>query len=330
MLDPALEVHRTHYRGRRVCVTGGAGFIGSHLADALVECGAKVSVIDNFSNGREENLRGPASAAELVRGSIVDPAALDAAFGGCEVVFHQAAMGSVPRSLEIPEQYHENNVTGTVRVLEAARRAKVRRVVYAASSSAYGNTATLPKVESMRADTLSPYAYTKLAGEHLLRAWCNCYGLEGVSLRYFNIFGPRQRHDSPYAAVIPLFAKHLREGTRPVIFGDGGQTRDFTFVANAVHANLLAGAVGAARGAAGGAGALAGQMVNIACGGRFSLLELLETMARLMGARAQPEFQPARTGDVRDSEADIRAAGELLGYRVIVGFEDGLARTVRA
>lgn len=321
MLDPALEVHRTHYRGRRVCVTGGAGFIGSHLADALVECGAQVRIIDNFSNGREENLRGPAAAAELVRGSIVDAAALDAAFAGCEVVFHQAAMGSVPRSVEIPEQYHENNVTGTVRVLEAARRAGVRRVVYAASSSAYGNTATLPKVETMRADTLSPYAYTKLAGEHLLRAWCNCYGLEGVSLRYFNIFGPRQRHDSPYAAVIPLFAKHLREGTSPVIFGDGKQTRDFTFIANAVHANMLAGAA---------AGALDGRTVNIACGGRFSLLELLETMARLMGARATPEFRPMRTGDVRDSEADIRAAGELLGYRVIVGFEDGLARTVRA
>lgn len=320
MLDAALEVHRPQFHGRSVCVTGGAGFIGSHLADALVECGAKVRLIDNFSNGREQNLAGAAAAAEVVRGSITDDAALDRAFAGCEVVFHQAAMGSVPRSLEVPELYHDNNVTGTVKVLEAARRAKVRRVVYAASSSSYGNTPTLPKVESMKPDTLSPYAYTKLAGEYLLRAWSNCYGIEAVSLRYFNIFGPRQRHDSPYAAVIPLFAKHLRDGTAPVIFGDGGQTRDFTFVANAVHANLLAGSARAK---------LEGQVVNIACGTRYSLLELLQAMAGILGKSATPEFQPMRTGDVRDSEADISAAGALLGYRVIVPFEAGLRHTLQ-
>ena len=243
MLHPALEIHHSAYAGRTVCVTGGAGFIGSHIADTLVECGATVRILDDFSNGRESNLAGAASAAKVVRGSICDDAALDAAFAGAEIVFHQAAMGSVPRSIEIPALYHEVNVTGTIRVLEAARRYGIRRVVYAASSSAYGNTAVMPKVESMRPDTLSPYAYTKLASEYLMRTFGNCYGLETVSLRYFNIFGPRQRHDSPYAAVIPLFAKCIREGVRPQIFGDGLQTRDFAFVANAVHANLLAGSV---------------------------------------------------------------------------------------
>jgi UDP-glucose 4-epimerase len=228
-------------------------------------------------------------------------------------------MGSVPRSVEIPAVYHEVNVGGTMRVLEAARRHGVRRVVYAASSSAYGNTVVLPKVESMRPDPLSPYAYTKLAGEHLMRAWSQCYGLETVSLRYFNIFGPRQRHDSPYAAVIPMFAERIRSGVRPAIFGDGGQTRDFTFVANAVHANLLAGSAPRA---------FRGEMVNIACGTRFSLLQLLQSMSEIIGLAADPEFRPGRSGDVRDSEADIRLAGELLGYEVVVPFMDGLRATL--
>jgi UDP-glucose 4-epimerase len=302
-------------------VTGGAGFIGSHLADALVECGASVRVLDDFSNGRETNLRAAAAAATVVRGSILDDAALDAAIAGADVVFHQAAMGSVPRSLEMPAKYHENNVTGTMRVLEAVRRHGVRRFVYAASSSAYGNTATLPKVESMRSDTLSPYAYTKLAGEYLARSWSNCYGIEAVCLRYFNIFGPRQRHDSPYAAVIPMFIERLRRGERPVIFGDGTQSRDFTFVGNAVHANLLAGRT---------ASALAGQTVNVACGTRFSLLELVERLQALLASSVAPDFQPARRGDVRDSEADISAAGALLGYSVIVPFDEGLRLTVES
>jgi nucleoside-diphosphate-sugar epimerase len=311
--------HQARFFGRTVCVTGGAGFIGSHLSDALIECGAKVRIVDDFSNGRESNLSGPASAAEVFRGSICDDAVLDRAFKGAEVVFHQAALGSVPRSVETPVIYHEVNVGGTLRVLEAARRHGVRRIVYAASSSAYGNTTLLPKVESMRPDPLSPYAYTKLAAEHLMRAWSQCYGLETVSLRYFNIFGPRQRHDSPYAAVIPMFAECIRSGTRPTIFGDGGQTRDFTFVANAVHANLLAGAVSRA---------LRGEMVNVACGTRFSLLQLLESMAKIIGLPADPVFRPGRNGDVRDSEADIRLAGELLGYQVAVPFMDGLRATL--
>lgn len=320
MLHPALEAHRAWYRGRSVCVTGGAGFIGSHLADALAACGASVSVLDNFSNGLRQNLRGAAAAARVVEGSICDPAALDAALAGAEVVFHQAAMGSVPRSVEQPEAYHHNNVTGTLQVLEAARRHKVQRVVYAASSSSYGNTATLPKVETMRPDTLSPYAYTKLAGEQMLRAWCTCYGMSGVSLRYFNIFGPRQRDDSAYAALIPLFAKALRSGQPQVVYGDGLQTRDFTFVANAVHANLLAGAATAK---------LDGQVANIACGERYSVLDLLQTMAAELGVKPQPVFQPGRMGDVRDSQADIRAASALLGYSVIVPFAEGLQRTLR-
>jgi UDP-glucose 4-epimerase len=317
----SIDQHRGSFHGSTVCVTGGAGFIGSHLADALVECGAKVRIVDDFSNGRESNLVGPASSAEVFRGSICDDSVLDRAFVGAEVVFHQAAMGSVPRSVEMPSAYHEVNVGGTLRVLEASRRHRVRRVVYAASSSAYGNTAVLPKVESMRPDPLSPYAYTKLAGEHLMRAWSRCYGLETVSLRYFNIFGPRQRHDSPYAAVIPMFAQRIRSGMRPEIFGDGGQTRDFTFVANAVHANLLAGSVPRV---------LQGEMVNIACGTRFSLLQLLQAMSKIIGIPADPDYRPDRAGDVRDSEADVGLARDLLGYQVVVPFLDGLRATLES
>jgi UDP-glucose 4-epimerase len=314
-----LKRYEQAYRDRVVCVTGGAGFIGSHLADALVECGARVRIVDDFSNGRESNLHGRASEAEVFRGSVCDDAVIDAACAGAEVVFHQAAIGSVPRSVELPGVYHQVNVGGTLSVLEAARRQGVRRVVYAASSSAYGNTAVLPKVESMRPDPLSPYAYTKLAGEHLMRAWANCFGLETISLRYFNIFGPRQRHDSPYAAVIPMFAARIRSGTSPVVFGDGSQTRDFTFVANAVHANLLAGSV---------TRSLRGEVVNIACGTRFSLLQLLESMSTILGLPALPEFRAARNGDVRDSEADIQLANALLGYTVVVPFTEGLRSTL--
>jgi UDP-glucose 4-epimerase len=308
-------------RGRPVLVTGGAGFIGSHLADRLVESGASVTILDDLSNGRASNLCGAASAARLVRGSICDDGAVAEAMRGAQVVFHLAAMGSVPRSLEMPKRYQEVNVDGTLRVLEAARREGVRRVVYSASSSAYGNTVTLPKVETMRPDPLSPYAFTKLSGEHMMRAWSGSFGLETVSLRYFNIFGPRQRHDSPYAAVVPLFAEQLRTGQRPRIYGDGRQSRDFTFVDNAVRANLLAAVAPHAS---------QGQVLNIACGTRFSLLELLERMCRLLGVSCNPEFLPSRMGDVRDSEADITAARDLIGYSVQVPFEEGLRKTLEA
>jgi nucleoside-diphosphate-sugar epimerase len=304
-----------------VAVTGGAGFIGSHLVDALCTFGAEVVVLDDLSNGRRANLAGAGAHARFVEGSICDAGTLDSALAGADVVFHLAAKGSVPQSIEMPERYHEVNVGGTLRMLEACRRAKVRRVVYSASSSAYGDQPGQPKVEGMVPDPRSPYAYSKLACEHLMRAWSRCYGLETVSLRYFNIFGPRQRHDSPYAAVVPIFAERLRAGARPVIYGDGSQTRDFTHVANAVHANLLAGAH---------AGTLAGEMVNVACGESSTLLGLVERMGALLGVRADPEFRPMRTGDVMHSHASIDAARALLGYEVIVPFAEGLRRTVAA
>jgi UDP-glucose 4-epimerase len=302
-----------------VAVTGGAGFIGSHLADALVSLGARVSILDDLSNGRESNLAGAASGARFVRGSILDAGALDEALAGAELVFHQAARGSVPQSIEAPLDYLETNVAGTMRVMEACRRHGVRRVVYAASSSAYGAAPGFPKVESMRPDPLSPYAFSKLACETLLRTWWNCYGLDSVCLRYFNIFGPRQRHDSPYAAVVPMFAERLRAGLAPVIYGDGTQTRDFTFVANVVHANLLAGRA---------AGPLEARVVNIACGSSHSLLELVERMQGILGARIACEFRPARHGDVLHSRASIDAAREAIGYEVIVPFDDGLRATL--
>jgi UDP-glucose 4-epimerase len=277
-MHPAFEPCRASIAGRAVCVTGGAGFIGSHLADALVGLGARVALLDDLSNGLRSNLSGPAGRAAFVQGSILDPAALDRAIAGADTVFHLAALGSVPRSIEEPALFQRVNVEGTLAVLEACRRHGVRRVVYAASSSAYGNTAALPKHESIRPDPRSPYAFTKLAGEHLMRSFALSYGLETVSLRYFNIFGPRQRHDSPYAAVIPMFAEALRAGARPVVYGDGRQTRDFTFVANAVHANLLA-AASPAR--------LAGEVANVACGTRYSLLELLDAIGTARGLRAR-------------------------------------------
>lgn len=305
-------------------MTGGAGFIGSHLVDALVECGADVSVIDDLSNGRRENLGSALNRVLFVEGSILDEAKLLEAArgrsGGVEIVFHQAALASVPRSVAEPGHFNEVNVAGTVAVLEAARAAGVKRFIYAASSSAYGESPTLPKVESMLPAPRSPYAATKLIGEHLVQTWWRCYGLDGVSLRYFNIFGPRQRADSPYAAVIPRFAEALRAGRKPVVYGDGAQTRDFTYVANAVHANLLAAVC---------EGPLQGETVNIACGERFSLLHLLEAIAKEVGVEPACEFQPARPGDVRHSLARIDKARELIGYEPQVSFEEGLRRTLR-
>jgi UDP-glucose 4-epimerase len=307
------------YDGRHVCVTGGAGFIGSHLVDALVARGAEVCVIDDLSFGRTSNLAGVDDRIRLVRGSILDRDAIAGAVGGASIVFHLAAMPSVPRSVEDPVSSFEVNAVGALRVLEAARQAGVSRVIYAASSSAYGDQPGLPRVETMAPDVRSPYAAVKCAGEYLMRAYAHCYDLSSVSLRYFNIFGPRQRRDSPYAAVMPRFVHALMSGEEPVVFGDGSQTRDFTHVSNAVRANLLAGAVD---------GPLRGEVVNIACGERTALLDIVERMASILGVEPRFRFAPPRVGEVQHSLASVEAARALFGYEPVTTLDDGLAQTV--
>jgi UDP-glucose 4-epimerase len=302
-------------------VTGGAGFIGSHLVDALVESGAVVSVIDDLSNGFESNLDSVRDRVRFVRGSINDDRALDEAMRGAELVYHEAALGSVPGSVDDPTGYARVNADGTLAVLEAARRHGVKRVVYAGSSSAYGNLPQTPKVESLAPDALSPYAAAKLAGEHYLRSYACCYGIESITLRYFNVFGRRQRADSAYAAVIPRFAEALRAGRRPTIFGTGEQTRDFVHVRSVAWANLLAGSA---------PGPLRGECVNIGGGVTVSLLELLRKTAALLGAKPDADFEPARAGDVLHSAASIARARELIGYEPIVSFDEGLRDLVAA
>jgi UDP-glucose 4-epimerase len=305
------------YRGFGACVTGGAGFIGSHLAEALVGLGAEVSIIDDLSAGRLENLEPVRRRVRFVEGSILDPAALLDAAQGAQVIFHQAALTSVPASVENPHRYHEVNATGTLRVLEAARvgPGDTPRVVVASSSSIYGDRDESPLQESMVPRPMSPYAAAKRAGELFLRVYAVCYGLSCVSLRYFNVFGARQRPDSPYAAVIPKFAQALLRGDRPVIYGDGSQTRDFTHVSDVVRANLLAGAT---------TSALTGQVINIACGRRTNLLELLETMAGIVGVEPDPQFAPPRVGEVLHSCADIGLAREILAFAPATSLEAGL------
>jgi UDP-glucose 4-epimerase len=301
-------------------VTGGAGFIGSHLSDRLLAEGWSVRVLDDFSSGRPENLASAGGRVELLRGSVCDEDLLQRAVAGVEVVFHQAAVPSVPRSVAEPLRTNEVNVTGTLRVLETARRAGVRRVVYAASSSAYGNTADLPKVESMPPSPLSPYALQKYAGEVYCRLYHSLYGLETVALRYFNVFGPRQDPASQYAAVIPRFVVACLDGVSPLVFGDGEQTRDFTFVTDAVQANLCAAdAPGAA-----------GAVLNVAGGRRTSLNALLALVREITGSDVAARHEPARSGDVRDSLADLGRARALLGWEPVVSLREGLLRTVDA
>jgi nucleoside-diphosphate-sugar epimerase len=302
-------------------VTGGAGFIGSSIAEALLAAGDTVRILDDFSTGRRENLQSLGGRHELVEGSIVDPATVERAMRGVEVVFHQAAIPSVVRSVEHPQPTMQVGVQGTTVLLDAARHAGVRRFVFAASSAAYGETPVLPKVETMRPQPLSPYAVSKLTGEELLRVFSGLYGLETVSLRYFNIFGPRQDPKSEYAAVVPKFVTAALRKERPVVFGDGEHTRDFCFIENAVRANLLA---------AGTSRKLAGQVVNIACGEKTSLNQLLAIIGDLVGARLEPDHRPPRPGDVRDSLADVTAARELLGYEPRVLVREGLKRTIDA
>ncbi len=315
-------LHRDGFRDVRVLVTGGAGFIGSHLVEALATLGATVVVLDNLDGGSRENLAGfgPRYGVELVEGSILDTEALSRCAKGCAYVFHQAALGSVPRSVAEPRRFHDANTTGTLNVLEAARAAGVRRVMFAASSSAYGDSEVLPKVETMPPHAMSPYAATKLAGEALLSAYASCYDVDAVSLRYFNVFGPRQNANSAYAAVIAAFARAMLSGKRPLIYGDGSQSRDFTYVANAVHANLLA---------ARRPGRFAGAVLNVGCGRAVSVNELAKGMAEALGRpELTPTYEPVRAGDVKHSLADLTAARAALGYEPVVDFEEGLKATV--
>ena len=304
----------------RFLVTGGAGFIGSHLASALLARGDRVRVLDDFSTGREENLSqlGGAERVELVRGSLVDADSCARACQGVEGVFHQAAQVSVPLSIEAPERSYEVNVTGTLRLLEAARGAGVKRVVYAASSAAYGESEVLPKVEDMPHDPRSPYAAGKLAAEQMMRVWGRVWGIKTVCLRYFNVYGARQADDSPYTGVIAIFARALLEGRAPTLFGDGRQTRDFTYIDDVVSANL----------AALEADLEPGEVINVGGGERVSLLELLRTMAQILDVRCTPQFASPRAGDVRDSMASIEKAGRLLGWRPRTDLRVGLERTL--
>lgn len=312
-------LHGSAFRGARCLVTGGAGFIGSHIVEALTSLGARVVVLDNLAGGDRANIA--PFHPEFIEGSILDNAILSRAAAGCRYIFHLAALGSVPHSVEKPLDYHQVDATGTMMILLAARDAKVRRVIYSASSSAYGERPGLPKVETMAPDPRSPYAAAKLAGEAYLTAFSASYGLDTISLRYFNIFGPRQNPNSAYAAVIAAFAKAILSGNPPTIFGDGEQSRDFTFVYNAVHANLLA-----ARHAA----LLGGDVLNVACGQRVSLNQLAPMMCHLLGRDdLKPLYAPQRAGDVRHSQADLTRIQQVLGYAPIVDLQSGLDATLK-
>ena len=300
-------------------VTGGAGFIGSNLVHRLVQEGRSVRVLDNFSTGRQENLIPILSDIEIIEGDIRDPVALDLCTkGGVDTVFHQAAVPSVPRSIEDPVRSHETNISGTLNVLLAARDNHVRRLVFASSSSVYGDTPVLPKHEDMPPALLSPYALNKLAGEQYCRLFSSLYGLETISLRYFNVFGPMQNPESEYAAVIPKFITAALQKKEPVIYGDGEQTRDFTFIENVVHANLLAARVSRCT----------GEVLNIATGERMSLNQLVSHLEDITGNRLSPLHVETRKGDVLHSLADINLARSFLGYEPSVDLKTGLHQTL--
>jgi UDP-N-acetylglucosamine/UDP-N-acetyl-alpha-D-glucosaminouronate 4-epimerase len=301
----------------RYVVTGGAGFIGSNTVDELVRRGHSVVVLDDLSSGKEENLAESRNKISFIKGSITDLEAVRKAMPEADYVLHLAARTSVPRSIKDPLETNRTNVDGTLNVLVAARDAKVKRVVFAASSSAYGETPTLPKVETMEPEPISPYGVTKYVGELYAQTFGRVYGLENVSLRYFNIFGPRQDPASPYSGVLAKFCTAFLEETQPVIFGDGEQTRDFTYVDNAVSANLLACE----------APNVSGKVFNIGVGGRFSLNQTVELLRSISSRQLQVKYDPPRDGDIRDSQADITQARELLGYDPQVQFEQGLRRT---
>ena len=300
-------------------VTGGAGFIGSHIADALTRNGLRVRVIDDLSTGHRENLEEITGDVEFTEGSVADEQLLKKVLDGAELVFHEAAIPSVPRSVEHPRQSHVASVDGTFTLLLAARDQKVRRVVYAASSSAYGDQPTLPKKEAMLPDPLSPYAVAKLVGEYYCQVFARVYGLETISLRYFNVFGPRQDPGSQYSGVVSRFISVLLNNQQPVIYGDGEQSRDFTYIDNVIDANLRAATV--TRGF--------GSVVNVANGQRITLNQLLEELKAIVGKpEVKADYHEARVGDVRHSLADISRARELLGYQPLVSLREGLQRTI--
>jgi nucleoside-diphosphate-sugar epimerase len=302
----------------QVLVTGGGGFIGSHIVERLVRDGYRVRVVDNFTTGHRRNLEPLVDDVDVVEGDLQSYERAHAAVRDCEIVLHQAAMPSVPRSVQDPLTSNASNVIGTLNVLLAARDAGVRRVVFASSSSVYGAAPDLPKVETLPTLPISPYAVAKLAAEGYCRAFSQVYGLETVALRYFNVFGPRQDPNSQYSAVIPQFINAVLQGKGITIFGDGEQSRDFTYVDNVVEANLLAMK----------APDVSGRTYNIACGDRISLNELVASIGRIFGRTIDPEYAPPRLGDVRHSMADISLARNELGYEVGVSFDEGLAQTI--
>ncbi|AKU93717.1 UDP-glucose 4-epimerase [Labilithrix luteola] len=302
----------------RALVTGGSGFIGSHIVQRLVENGHKVRVVDDFSTGKRENLDPVARDVEIITGDVRDRAAMDKHAAGCEVIFHQAAVVSVPYSVEHPEETHAVNIMGTLNVLMAARKHGVRRVVFASSAAVYGDEPTLPKRESMTPDPISPYGVEKLTSEHYLRAFSRLYGLETVALRYFNVFGPRQDPSSPYSGVISVFVNRILEGKPVDIFGDGKQSRDFVYVANVVDANISAATTSG----------VSGRVYNIACGGRTTLVELADAIGHAAGTKVTKRFGEPRPGDIKESLADVSRARTELGYAPRVSIEEGLKNLV--
>ncbi len=302
----------------KVLITGGAGFIGSNLADKLIEQGAKVTILDNFITGFRENLEEISGDFEFIEGDINDDAKLKQAIQDVELVFHQAALPSVPRSIENPLETHQACVNGTFNVLSKAKENSVKRVIYAASSSAYGDQETLPKIETMQPEPLSPYAAAKLMGEYYCQVFSNVYGLETLCLRYFNVFGPRQNPSSQYSGVISRFVDALMADKTPIIYGDGETTRDFTYIANVVDANIKASQTSQG----------IGKVMNVANSERVSLNELLEVLKKITGKETVADFLPERKGDVKHSQADNQRAVEWLGYEKLVGLEEGLVKTI--
>ncbi len=300
-------------------VTGGAGFIGSNIVEALVRRGDRVRVLDNLSTGRRENLRELIDRIEMIEGDVRDVDTVERAVRGCDFVLHQAALASVPRSIADPVSNNQVNVQGTLNVLVASQRNRVKRVVYASSSSVYGDSVELPKVETMTPNPKSPYAVAKLAAEHYCRVFADLHGITTISLRYFNVFGPRQDPSSQYSAVIPIFVRCLLTGTSPTIHGDGEQSRDLTYIDNVVRANLLACSANVA----------GGRVYNIACGGRYTINQVFEALEKRIGSGLKPRYEAPRAGDVKHSMADIARIGRELGFEPTIGFEEGIDATVR-